>query len=453
MAPPTLSANKLIIGDLLNMADAQAKKVISSYDDEEESHSKNKANLKKHDAPHLEACATFLGFRELRSTDNKKQYKNLSVLADRIILRIEALFETTCDDCEEKYQNTLTDEPPIRCQLCDQGSHNCDTMVEKIRQLQILTESDKKPRGMVWMCHGCHKKNSMNLEVPIVDIPEELEEEETDDPDEDHSPRGDRHAPKPKKEEICQLYAKRQCPHGLTGKRKINGGSCQKAHPPKCFRFCRAGDGVRIGGCKYGDDCRYFHPKLCRDSEMRRVCLNENCTLNHLKGTQRHQEQTFNPREGDFPPMQNQQPRGRRPSVTFDMTNANGGHVRSDSLNSINIPFQPATVSHQPQRAPSAKQQETGSKDFLEKLLENMKNGILSRIDSKLSNFRAEIPGLVRNAAPWNNPMLRTPQPQHHIPQTNMPFQIQDPSAPQKNSTLSVPPHMYPIPAYLGSSY
>ena len=40
-------------------------------------------------------------------------------------------------------------------------------------------------------------------------------------------------------------------------------------------------------GFKWGKDCRYFHPILCKSSVGERECLKDACTYIHLKGTRR----------------------------------------------------------------------------------------------------------------------------------------------------------------------
>ena len=114
---------KAVIGSLLNTADALTKKVISAYSPIAK-YNANLQNLKRFNADHLEPAATFLGFHV--RTDSKKLYKNLMVLFDRVLSKIESLFESTCLDCGEKYCNDLTETPLLVCHLCSQGSHNCE---------------------------------------------------------------------------------------------------------------------------------------------------------------------------------------------------------------------------------------------------------------------------------------------------------------------------------------
>ena len=94
---------KAVIGELLNTADENSKKVIASYSFSAR-YKANLAALKSYNAPILETCASYLGFKP-RCQDNKKLYKNFTVLCDRIILKIESLFDIHLDECDTLYRN------------------------------------------------------------------------------------------------------------------------------------------------------------------------------------------------------------------------------------------------------------------------------------------------------------------------------------------------------------
>ena len=143
-----------VIGGLLNKSDVNVKRVLSSYDPAV-TYNTNLASLKKCNATQLEACAKFLGFT-VRNDDNEKLYRNQSILADRLILKIESLFETQCSDCNNTYQNTLEDTPPLTCVLCMQGSHNCEPIRTKVDAMGNVT-----PAGTSWLCFGCLAKNDL----------------------------------------------------------------------------------------------------------------------------------------------------------------------------------------------------------------------------------------------------------------------------------------------------
>ena len=79
------------------------------------------------------------------------------------------------------------------------------------------------------------------------------------------------------------MYLKRLCPHGLTGKRHVNGKPCPYKHRILCRYFMEYGP----TGCRYKRQCRFLHPRVCENSLKLKTCLNRSCTEFHLKGTQR----------------------------------------------------------------------------------------------------------------------------------------------------------------------
>ena len=85
------------------MPDTAAKKVISAYNPTATAtYNTNLRNVGKCNSAQLEECAKLLGFTVRNETD-EKLYRNLKILADRIILEIESLFKTKCIDCNTDY--------------------------------------------------------------------------------------------------------------------------------------------------------------------------------------------------------------------------------------------------------------------------------------------------------------------------------------------------------------
>ena len=87
-------------------------------------------------------------------------------------------------------------------------------------------------------------------------------------------------------ENVCEAYKKKQCPHGYSGTKLVDGVACSKKHPPMCGYFTSHGTTRRVE-CRKGKDCHKYHPPICRNSEIKRECLNEGCDLIHLKNTRR----------------------------------------------------------------------------------------------------------------------------------------------------------------------
>ena len=434
----------LVLGGLMNKADPASKKVISTYSFAV-SYKTNLEKMKAHGATELEACAKYLGF-VVRDQDDKKLYQNKAILCDRMILKIESLFDILCDECNKEYRNQLEDVPLLKCRLCLQGSHNCDEMTAKAKALNELSEKGLLPSGSRWLCHECDKKNENDLKPPnnkvkknatsgntsegqLEQIPEEGEQngedgyDEGDDENDRDSPRRNRENGKiseksTKQGTICKDYTMRRCPHGLTGKRVHNGKVCPYKHPRRCRYFSSFGNDKKRG-CKRGKDCNFFHPKLCRNSVTTRTCLNEECTFHHLKGTARktvaqaNGSKTIPQGRPPIPPQS--QFRLRPKTQDFNIHRENWPSLGQDlekmgSLNSINTAY-PPTIDNPRARPQRLRKESTSEKElaFLEKLLENMKDGILSQMDSKMAELREQIPALIQQEARSRQPSGQGP--------------------------------------------
>ena len=107
----------------------------------------------------------------------------------------------------------------------------------------------------------------------------------------------------------------RRCPHGLTGKRLIEGKRCPFQHPIRCRYYTQYGN-YKHKGCKKMKDCTFYHPKLCRDSVSQRCCLNKECGYVHLKGTARKtvgSATAINDRQNSLQQQQQQQQQQAQP--------------------------------------------------------------------------------------------------------------------------------------------
>ena len=158
---------KLILGSLLNdsRTDPLAKRIIGAYNPAS-SYKANLLSIKSCKSGPIEACAKLLGFT-VKDEEGKKCYKNLEMLSDRIILKIESLFEMHCDECNDEYCNTLEDTPLLHCRLCMQGSHNCESMKLKAQSYNECLEGSTQPKGLVWLCHECLLKNDLKLTAKV----------------------------------------------------------------------------------------------------------------------------------------------------------------------------------------------------------------------------------------------------------------------------------------------
>ena len=85
--------------------------------------------------------------------------------------------------------------------------------------------------------------------------------------------------PKP----VCRYYKRGTCKHGANGRKD---GICPYRHPKYCKNFVMYGN-RSPRGCKKGESCNAFHPKLCSNSLNDGVCYNTFCKHRHLKNTRR----------------------------------------------------------------------------------------------------------------------------------------------------------------------
>ena len=158
---------KLILGSLLSESrtDPLVKRIIGAYNPASSYsiilyiyiYHPNLLSITSCKSDPIEACAKLLGFT-VKDEEGKKCYKNLEMLSDRIILKIESLFEMHCDECNDEYCNTLEDTPLLHCRLCMQGSHNCESMKLKAQSYNECLEGSTQSKGLVWLCHECCSK-------------------------------------------------------------------------------------------------------------------------------------------------------------------------------------------------------------------------------------------------------------------------------------------------------
>ncbi|KAI3384266.1 hypothetical protein SNEBB_010064 [Seison nebaliae] len=86
-----------------------------------------------------------------------------------------------------------------------------------------------------------------------------------------------------KKKDVCKYLRRGYCKYGRRGE------ECPDRHPKLCHYYMRD-----PASCRHSEQCRYMHPVLCRYSVEKGECLNEKCTLYHLKGTNRRGTKNHN---------------------------------------------------------------------------------------------------------------------------------------------------------------
>ena len=94
--------------------------------------------------------------------------------------------------------------------------------------------------------------------------------------------------PEKKPKPTCSFYRRGQCRYGISGK------GCSRAHPPLCRKLMTFGN-KQPRGCTKGKECDRFHPQMCPSSLNTRECLNDTCSLYHVKGTRRLNSKPVDP--------------------------------------------------------------------------------------------------------------------------------------------------------------
>ena len=197
-----------------------------------------------------------------------------------------------------------------------------------------------------------------------------------------------------KKEIICELYKRRTCPHGKSGKKEIDGKPCPHDHPKRCFRFCDFGS-RHEKGCDRGKRCRYWHPKLCKYSLRGTACESQECTFQHLVLHRKPLHPTDEARKSSYRRQQELEPPAavtakrdtRRVSLapSNEMTERKQMWLPKVSTTSSIGACQP-TVNKLGQQ-----KRQNEEESFLLKLIENMRAGFQEQINGLREEIVTEI--------------------------------------------------------------
>ena len=184
--------------------------------------------------------------------------------------------DCNCIICKEDIQGS--DEKVIGCDLCENWYHSTcvglpDELIKLINSTNNSTEvpSTNKLLGyLAWICPACTDKAPRNVTLfenscELVKKPEVVD-------------KGCSAHTNPINVPICKEYRYGKCQ---------DGDNCEFSHPAKCLEYCRYGR----EGCSGGfSKCKLLHPVLCRGSLRNNQCLDQGCTLAHLKGTIRKEK-------------------------------------------------------------------------------------------------------------------------------------------------------------------
>ena len=279
-----------VLGDILGKATtSDIKDVIGKFDQLSSIDKNIKALLTFQREPLSETYK----FLKSLGTDFPAQAANLNSnsrtkqdFARDIITFIDFLKPTQCLMCSENYVPTITDYQleKSRCYICRRPCHS-----------DCYAENNVDPdKGVFFVCSEClsikaatelqSSLQHLHHQEPTIQDPNDKKTEEPAPPKTAPMHEEARTYIEPTHDvEDCPLYLKRICPHGLTGKRLIEGEPCPHRHRKLCKYFAATGP----DGCRFRNNCRFFHPTPCENSLKLQACYNKSCTNFHFSGTQR----------------------------------------------------------------------------------------------------------------------------------------------------------------------
>ena len=318
---------------------------------------------------------------------NKDQY------ASDIVKFIQYLKPVQCLACSTNYVATTEDfdEANPKCNLCKRPSHS----------VCYKDKSINPEIGIIFICSEClSAKVALELNVQPTDPqpqppkqPDTAAAKDAEIQDQHNEPSEPKTVDPNQEEKDCPLYLKRQCPHGLTGKRHIEGKPCNFKHRKRCMYHMEHGP----SGCRFGTKCRYLHPPYCPNSIKLKMCLNRNCKELHMKGTQRS-SRSLQTTQQTIPTS------NRFPSWMADNQHENNDHfpqskTTPDRVNPWNAKNKLSPVNKQPHNTDP-----NTSRDFLERHLEEMKSDLMSFIRSSIKPMVSNIPHQYVMMPPTNLP-------------------------------------------------
>ena len=234
--------------------------------------------------------------REIAETISKPQ------LIKETVFSIERLLPENCRYCNEVYATKHGIQPPLQCYHCKQGIHeNCSKLVD-------IPEIPQIP-GLIWLCGYCQPrvtftasstvytgkattslgktkstpsvissvKNPNTAAEDKVILKEDERPSDKSGPDKSEKPN---HTKCSDEKQVCKFFINGKCKYGISGK------GCSNKHPRICRKLHKFGTQSQKG-CNKGSNCEFFHPRMCKDSVRKRLCLNQECTFMHIRGTKR----------------------------------------------------------------------------------------------------------------------------------------------------------------------
>ena len=428
-----------VLGHMLaRTEDPNIKKVLSAFD-VEKSRSQNASTftssrflLRKDIDPTITFLAEYTSDHYPHAApyveDTINSGKQKSEKVNDMIDVLFAISPSQCRACKKTYISTSPEnsDATLKCLICGRRSH-ADCYKDYTVDNSV---------GIVFLCDPCLTTSETASALEHLKEAEKKPDSE-DKGDEKKDVAPSKEDPPSKEDEICPLYKENSCPHGLTGKRNIDGKPCSFRHPPNCF--------YHIGkygnhGCRYtAKKCPFFHPALCENSVKMQVCLNKECKKYHLKGTRRFMNDPT-PKETKDP---NKDQRKKNQNSAYQQQSSNR---RQRSNTSVWEENNEDTEKPKKNANPENQSQETNINALFLGCIQQLNSNINQMKAEMNQNIREIVKNtLVQNSYPGQNPQtntyispmnMLTPQMKlHQLESLNMQSQIQPQSisAPKMN--------------------
>ena len=432
------------LGDFLVKTDKVSIKNVLGEFDKDKTVSQNIAKLKEtYSGNDLQETIAYLKLNyssEYPVAENTLSNKNRNKekYSEDIAKFLDFVKPSQCLSCKVNYipaaENSAGHEP--KCYLCQRPSH-------AVCHKETVIKPDI---GLIFLCTECisvkaAKQLSEELQKAEPKLP--ADNEKPDPGQQPPQPTDSREKPRSepatendgnKEEETqhnqqdCPLYQKRSCPHGLTGKRHINGKPCPYKHRRLCYYYSQHGP----SGCRFKNKCRFFHPEICQNSTKLHMCLNRSCKEFHIPGTRRYaQEHQLTNNEA---PKTAQSESSHRPP---------GRQSNPQSPWSWSTRHQQAELKPEHQQ-PSRDSEANEAVSFLDKYFASMKESLSKSILENIQNIRPQ-PQLLLMQPPNQNPHAPPHQlfTQPETTQNQNQIHVQNPRQQEPAIPNQTHPHMF----------
>ena len=131
-------------------------------------------------------------------------------------------------------------------------------------------------------------------------------------------------------------------------------------------------------GCQ-ATDCAFFHPPLCRNSELRHECLKVNCKKQHLKDTRR-----VRPNQNDGGPQ-------RSRTTSTNQNRNNRARTRSGGQGRDDVDQRSGGTQQSSRTQSNARFEETEpSPAFLDALIDRLKDSIAGLVATEVQRYQVQ---------------------------------------------------------------